>query len=40
VASNATTEGKRKNRRVDIVIKPIVKGNESAAEQPPPYLGA
>lgn len=28
-----------RNRRVDIVIKPVVEGNESAAWTPPPYLG-
>jgi outer membrane protein OmpA-like peptidoglycan-associated protein len=40
IASNATADGKRRNRRVDIVIKPIVEGNEGAAEAPPPNLGA
>lgn len=40
VASNATPEGKRRNRRVDIVIKPVVEGREQEAYQPPPYLGA
>jgi len=29
-----------RNRRVDIVIKPVVEGNEPAAWQPPPYLGS
>ncbi|NKF22514.1 OmpA family protein [Solimonas marina] len=29
-----------RNRRVDIVIKPIVQGNEQAAWAPPPYLGS
>jgi outer membrane protein OmpA-like peptidoglycan-associated protein len=29
-----------RNRRVDIVIKPVVEGNEAAAWQPPPYLGS
>lgn len=28
-----------RNRRVDIVIKPIVEGNEQQAYSPPPYLG-
>jgi outer membrane protein OmpA-like peptidoglycan-associated protein len=28
-----------RNRRVDIVIKPVVEGNEQAAWVPPPYLG-
>lgn len=28
-----------RNRRVDIVIKPVVEGNEQAAWMPPPYLG-
>jgi outer membrane protein OmpA-like peptidoglycan-associated protein len=39
VASNATAEGKRKNRRVDIVIKTVVEGREQDAERAPPYLG-
>lgn len=40
IASNETSEGKRRNRRVDIVIKPIVEGREYEATQPPPYLGS
>lgn len=40
IASNATKEGQRQNRRVDIVIKPIVEGQEQQAYQPPPNLGA
>jgi outer membrane protein OmpA-like peptidoglycan-associated protein len=40
VASNTTAEGKRRNRRVDIVIKTVVEGREQDAERPPPYLGA
>ena len=28
-----------RNRRVDIVIKAVVEGNEQAAWTPPPYLG-
>ncbi|MEQ1439567.1 OmpA family protein [Fontimonas sp. SYSU GA230001] len=40
VASNSTAEGRRKNRRVDIVIKPVVEGQEQQAWAPPPYLGS
>lgn len=29
-----------RNRRVDIVLKPIIEGNESAAYTPPPNLGS
>lgn len=29
-----------RNRRVDIVIKPVVQGNEQQAWTPPPYLGS
>ena len=36
IASNETVEGRRRNRRVDIVIKPIVEGREEAAYEPPP----
>lgn len=28
-----------RNRRVDVVLKPVVEGNEQAAWTPPPYLG-
>lgn len=40
LASNATSDGKRRNRRVDIVIKPVVEGQEQQAFQPPGYLGS
>jgi outer membrane protein OmpA-like peptidoglycan-associated protein len=39
IASNKTTDGQRQNRRVDIVIKPVVQGREQEAWAPPPYLG-
>lgn len=39
IASNATKAGRTANRRVDIVIKPIVEGNAAAAFSVPPYLG-
>lgn len=35
VASNRTTEGRRRNRRIDIVIKPIIRGLESSAYRAP-----
>lgn len=38
-ATNSTADGRRKNRRVDIVIKPVVEGQEQQAWAPPPYLG-
>lgn len=40
LASNQTPEGRRQNRRVDIVIKPLVEGQEQQAYAPPPYLGS
>lgn len=39
IATNATAAGRTANRRVDIVIKPIIKGNAAAAFTAPPYLG-
>ncbi len=35
-ASNATEAGRQLNRRVEIVIKPVVEGQESKAYEPPP----
>lgn len=35
LVSNKTPEGKRKNRRVDVVIKPVLKGQEERAWMPP-----
>lgn len=40
VASNATAAGRARNRRVDIVIKPLIKGHEGQAYAPPGYLGS
>lgn len=39
IASNDTAEGRTRNRRVDVVIKPVVEGRENEAATPPPYLG-
>ena len=35
VASNATADGRSRNRRVEIYLKPIVEGRESAAFRSP-----
>lgn len=40
LASNDSDSGRAQNRRVDIVIKPVVEGQEQQAWAPPPYLGA
>lgn len=40
IASNETAAGRAANRRVDIVIKAIVEGQEQQAYTPPPYLGS
>lgn len=40
VASNQYPDGKRANRRVDIVIQPVIEGREQEAYNPPPYLGS
>ncbi|QHS09938.1 OmpA family protein [Sinimarinibacterium sp. NLF-5-8] len=40
IADNNTVDGRTRNRRVDIVIKPVVEGREQEAWTPPPYLGA
>lgn len=39
VASNDTSDGQARNRRVEIVIKPIVEDDESEAFSEPPNLG-
>ncbi|HLQ85526.1 MAG TPA: OmpA family protein [Salinisphaeraceae bacterium] len=39
IATNDTPQGRTRNRRVDIVIKPIVEGQEAQALSEPAYLG-
>ncbi len=39
VVRTADNVKEARNRRVDIVIKPVVENNEQAAWTPPPYLG-
>lgn len=40
ITTNDSKDGQTKNRRVDIIIKPVIEGQEEQAWTPPPYLGA
>lgn len=40
IADNSTADGRKRNRRVDIIIKPVIEGQEDQAWTPPPYLGS
>lgn len=40
VASNETVDGRRRNRRVEIFIKPVIEGQERQAYEPPPGVYA
>lgn len=39
IATNSTAAGRRANRRVDIIIKPIIQGRAAAAFSEPPPVG-
>jgi hypothetical protein len=38
IASNETEDGRRRNRRVEIYIKPIIENEERRAYEPPPGI--
>jgi outer membrane protein OmpA-like peptidoglycan-associated protein len=40
VANNDSVEGRKRNRRIDIVIKPVIEGQEQQAWVPPSTLAA
>lgn len=40
IASNETEDGRRRNRRVEIYIKPIIADDERRAYEPPPGIAA
>jgi outer membrane protein OmpA-like peptidoglycan-associated protein len=40
IGNNNTAEGRKRNRRVDIVIKPVIEGQQQQAWTPPPDPGA